>query len=508
MLDDPNIDSICRASQSTVYPIFRARAQHRPDAPAIEVGARTLTYDELLDRVDRMANELEAAGVLHGQRVAVLSENRWEYTALQLACAKLGAIVACLNWRLNSNELQYCINLVTPVALVTSSRFMALSQSLAEDGRSIISLGLLGDQVRLPGGSSIAVAEPEDGLLILYTSGTTGFPKAALISHRAEIARMCVTRLDLGIAADDAYVAWSPMFHMGGTEHVLTTLMSGGLSIIVDGFALDAIVDAILRHRLGWLLLVPGTIEPLLQRMRDGRCRPRGIKVVGCMADLVPPSLIAAITTVLNAPYLDSFGSTETGLPPLSAKTIPAGQQPSKLTKKLSMLTEFQLINPDGTKSATGAVGEGSVRGPTLFSGYWNAESANKECFTDGWFRMGDLFRRCDDGGFEFVGRTKYLIKSGGENIYPAEIERVLLADSRVSDAVVVRKQDPRWGEVPVAFIAGKGLDLGRADMEHLCRSQLPGYKCPSEFFFIEEDDFPRSTSGKILREELERRLQ
>jgi len=147
------------------------------------------------------------------------------------------------------------------------------------------------------------------------------------------------------------------------------------------------------------------------------------------------------------------------------------------------------------------------VRRATLFSGYWNAPKTNAEDFRDGWFHMGDLFRRTASGGFEFVGRSKYMIKSGGENIYPAEIERVLLGDSRIADAAVVRKPDSQWGEIAVAFIARNDDSLDATVIEQICRARIAGYKRPRELYFIPMDEMPRSATGKIVREVLERRL-
>jgi fatty-acyl-CoA synthase len=234
----------------------------------------------------------------------------------------------------------------------------------------------------------------------------------------------------------------------------------------------------------------------------------KGVKVVGCMADLVPPELIARITRRLGAPFLNSFGSTETGLPPATGHLIPVGDVPHDLAKRLSSLCEFRLVDAEGRDVPDGETGEGVVRGPTLFSGYWNAPEANARDFRGGWFHMGDLFRRTASGGYEFVGRSKYLIKSGGENVYPAEIERVLLADPRIADAAVVRKRDAKWGEIPVAFVAPAEAGLTEHDVEVLCRARLAGYKRPREVHFVAFADLPRSATGKIVREELERRLE
>ena len=216
---------------------------------------------------------------------------------------------------------------------------------------------------------------------------------------------------------------------------------------------------------------------------------------------------IIELTVLLDAPFVNTFGSTETGSPPASAALLPIGELPEKLSKRQSRFCEVRLENLEGNDAGVGEPGELLIRGPTLFSGYWANSEANAEAFRDGWFHMGDVFTRNPDGTLDFVDRAKYMIKSGGENIYPAEIERVLLAESRVTDAAVVRKSDARWGEVPVAFLSRADDSLTADAVKSICRAQLAGYKQPKEIRFIDFDEFPRSASGKIQRHELERLL-
>jgi fatty-acyl-CoA synthase len=495
-----------RAGQLTVYELFRSRAERDPGAQAIQAGTVSLSYSELDRRVRNLAGGLAAQGVGRGDRIALLSENRLEYVEIELAAAFLGAIAACQNWRLTGAELRHCIELVTPKLLIVSARFAGVASL---PGLEALPRVLLEDDypalLRGPPADPDENIDPEDGLVILYTSGTTGLPKGALISHRAEIARMIAMRLDLHARDDDAFLAWSPLFHMAATDHALAALMSGAAVIVVDGFDVTAIVAAMTAQRLGWLVLMPGSIEPVVAHLRQNPIVPKGIRAVGAMADLVPRALIAELTRLTGAPYLNSFGATETGLPPCSAALLPPGVVPATLSKRQSSLCDIKLLDPEGNVVAPGEAGELAIRGPTVFSGYWNAECINRADFSGGYFRMGDLFRRNPDGSYDFVDRAKYMIKSGGENIYPAEIERVLLADPRIADAVVVRRTDARWGEVPVAFVARTDEELTEADVEAICRAGLAGYKRPKAVRFIAVDAFPRSTTGKIQRHEMEK---
>jgi fatty-acyl-CoA synthase len=499
-------DAIALAGRLTVYGLFRSRVRGTPNATAIIAGDRRCTFAELDERVRRLADAFARLGITRGDRIAILSENRPEYIEVMLAAGRIGAILACLNWRLGATELKHCANLVSPKLVLVSARYAGRSEEIAVSGSRL--LGIDGDLAALiQAGDADApepAVDPEDGLLILYTSGTTGLPKGALISHRAQIARMIAHRLDLRVTEEDAFVAWSPLFHSGAADPTLGALMSGSPTIVIDGFDPVAIVDAIAEHKLGWLILMPGTIEPVVARLRETGVRPKGVRVVGAMADLVPMALLAELTGLLDAPYLNSFGATETGLPPGSAAIIPPGVVPASLSKRRSSLCDLRIVGPDGADVAVGEVGEAAVRGPSVFSGYWNADETNATDFADGWFRMGDLFRRNADDSFDFVDRAKYMIKSGGENIYPAEIERVLLADPRVADAAVIRRRDAAWGEVPVAVVAAVRSGLTAADVDEICLRDLPRYKRPRHVRFIAFEDFPRSTTGKIQRHLLE----
>jgi fatty-acyl-CoA synthase len=493
--------------------LFAARARTHPSRVAIEEHGRDpITYAELARRTRQLAGGLAARGVGRGDRIAVLSENRAEYLELFIAAARLGAIVACQNARLTAAELGHCLALVSPRCTFVSSRHAEKVARLPEAG-DVIELGVAYEAL-LTAAPPVELApdlDPEDALLVLYTSGTTGMPKGAVISHRAEIVRNLVTRAEFGVAVDDAFAAWSPLSHMGAADNSLGALMSGGTVILVDGFDKARLAEVVATRELGWLILMPGMIAEFAKELRGRGVRAKGVKICGAMADLVPPADIAEITTLLEAPFANTFGATETGCPPCSSNRIPVGVLPGSLSKEASVFCEVHLVDTEDRDVADGEPGELAMRGPTLFSGYWNAEGANTSDFRGGWFHMGDVFVRKSDGTLDFVDRVKYLIKTGGENVYPAEIERVLLHDPRVADAAVVRRRDARWGEVPIAFVALKGASgvapVSAPELFARCRAELAGYKQPKGIVFVELESFPRSASGKVQRHELEKRL-
>jgi acyl-CoA synthetase (AMP-forming)/AMP-acid ligase II len=489
---------IAHAQTTTVARLFAQRAEVEPDRIAIIDGGKRITYRELAERTARLAGVLAARGVGSGDRVAVLAENRFEVIELLLAAAHTGAIVACQNWRLAAPELAHCLALVEPKLVIASERHRA----------RVAGALVLGDDYERALAAATPIApqliDPESPLVILYTSGTTGRPKGAVISHRAQVVRNLVTRAEFAIAPDDTFVAWSPLYHMGAVDNSLGTLMSGGTVFVVDGFDATRLAEIVEAEALGWLLLMPGMVGRFAAVLRERGSRVRGVKVCGVMADLVPPAEIAAITSLLGAPYANTFGATETGCPPCSSSLIPVGVAPAKLSKQQSPFCEVRLVDPDDRDVPLGAPGELAMRGPTLFSGYWRADEVNAHDFRGGWFHMGDVFVRNPDGTLDFVDRVKYLIKSGGENVYPAEIERVILQDSRVAEVAVVRAPDATWGEVPVAFVARRDDSLDEAALHARCRAELAGFKQPKRIRFIALDAFPRSASGKVQRHELE----
>ncbi|UGV28669.1 long-chain fatty acid--CoA ligase [Rhodopseudomonas boonkerdii] len=501
------LDGITMAgSCQTVSELFRSRAKVQSNQVAIEYQGREISYGELLDRIERLTSVLSASGLRRGDRVALLSRNRPEYIEVELAAANLGVITACLNWRLSSRELSYCVDLVSPKLVIVETDL----KSILENGdRKILEIGpayedQLAQQINH---ECQIVAQAEDGLVILYTSGTTGVPKGAIISHRAMIARSLVFSSELAISNRDSFVAWAPMFHMASTDHAISTLLRGGIVVMIDGFQIKPMLNALAHHQIGWLVLIPGMVEAFAAALKQEGTLVKGVRVCGAMADLVPPHAIAEVTELLQAPYLNSFGATETGLPPATRALIAPGIIPQQLPKQQNAFCQVKLVDPLDREVTQGMPGELVMRGPTLFSGYWQADDVNQRDFRNGWFHMGDVFRRNEDGTLEFVDRVKYLIKSGGENVYPAEIERVLMSDSRVAEAAVVRAADNRWGEVPVAFVARSDDSVTEADLVRLCRRELAAYKCPQQFKFINFSEFPRSTSGKVQRHELEAML-
>ena len=495
------MDFIRQASGSNVGRMFATQARLYPNTIALDCNDEQRTYAQLNERINQLAHVMLNQGVGPGERVGLLARNCIEYIEVNLAAAKIGAITVALNWRLSRHELHHCLELTAPNMLIVQSGYLEdlYKLEIGPDYEAALTAASSEEPLSDAGG--------EDGLIIIFTSGTTGLPKGALISHRAMIARTGIFGAEAGAPANDTFVAWTPLFHMGANDFTFATLLRGGKVIVVDGYQPEELADIVETEVIHYFTVIPGMILDFIDVLKSRKIRPKNIGMIGAMADLVPRQQLAEITTLLRAPYLNTFGSTETGMPPATGNRVEAGKAPTSLSKRQNDLCEIRLVDADDNDVPVGEPGELAMRGPSLFSGYWNNDGANEKAFRNGWFHMGDVFRRNPDGTLDFVDRVKYMIKSGGENIYPAEIEQHILAHPAVTEAAVVRKTDKKWGEIPVVFAARSDESLTADDLIETCRGKLASYKLPKDIHFIDFNDFPRSSTGKILRNELEKRL-
>jgi fatty-acyl-CoA synthase len=504
-----------RASGFTVADLFRRSVRVYRDRIAVVSSEISLSYGRLDERVNRLAGTLREAGVSHGDRVAVLSTTRPEYIEVYFAAAKLGLTVVGLNIRMDVDELIHCIGLTHPSALFASPGLAAPAEAVFAGSPDLEHLWWFPERVGEPASDYEArlreasaeepepCAEPEDIHCVLFTSGTTGRPKGAMISERASVTRAmrCADWFELG--PDDGMIGWIPMFHTGGDECVKATFLTGGTFATLERADPEAMFSAIQSHRLTWTAMLPGVITDFLHHPRRGSYDLSSLRFALGYANMMP-RVVQDFTSALGIGFWDTFGQTESSFV-VALDLVRPGETPS-LRKRPAPLLDVRVVGEDLRELPVGVPGECVVRGPSVMSGYIENPEATTEVFRGGWLHTGDVLTRHEDGTYSYVDRLKYLIKTGGENVYPAEIEQVLAAHPAIREACAISVPDERWGEtIKAVVVIEPGANCSATEVKDWCRGRLAGYKCPRYVQFLDDEAVPRSTTGKILRHELER---
>lgn len=522
MQSEGNSD-IRRASGITCSDMLEARARVSPDSVAIEFRGTHVSFAELNALANEAAGALRAYGAEPGVPVCVVAENSLDYVVLIYACAKIGVPLAGINTRLAASEIAALVAATKPHLLFVSRRHKQLVDTALKSDDSDVRLERIIEigSDHAPG-AALALCDAlrsqqfedprldidhESIMLILYTSGTTGLAKGVMMSHRAIMARAAIMSTELRLTANDAFVAWMPLFHMSSSDYMVLTHARGGMVLLLEEFAPAQIVEFAQREQIGWLMLMPGTFDRMIAALESSTKPLKGVRYVGSMADLTPQRTIATLANLLDAPFVNTFGTTEVGTIPAAVLTVPRRTGPDgvlDLAKHESVFYRLRIEKDTGADAAPGEVGEVLVKGPSMFSGYWNDREATAAAFDNGWFRSGDVVRVCPGGRYEFVGRAKYLIKTGGENVYPAEVEKVLERHDAVEEAIVVRAPDSEWGERVVGFVRLRTGEVSAEDLRIFCRSNLARYKVPKEFFVLAAADIRRNVTGKVDRSGLE----
>lgn len=489
-------------------------AQQRPQQPAITFDGHTISWAELHRRTLRRAGALLQAGAGRGERVACLLLNRPEYYEVFWACQHIGAVFVPLNTRLAAPELNDILRDAEPRVFLSERaaglpQLAAVTAALAADVARII-LDPPGTTAAAdndtPAASAPALSRLDDAAAILYTSGTTGLPKGAVISHGNVIASAQMWLVDFQLTGADRHLITLPLCFTGGLMAAsMHAFCAGGHLVLMETFDAPAALRLIEHHRITWLIAVP----QMLQRLKDDPAWDdtaleslRGIQSGGTA---VPIPLIEAyrrrgVDLMQGYGLTEGCGGSNLYLAPEFAVTK-AGS-----IGRAGFSNDIRLTDTDGSPVAAGAVGELELRGPLVFQAYWRRPEATAETFSGDWLRTGDLASRDADGFYFIVGRKKDMIITGGLNVYPAEIERVLERMPGLLESSVIGVADPVWGETVVAVVRRQpAADLDAAALEAWCRISLAGYKVPKRFEFV--DDFPRTVSGKVLKRVLRERF-
>lgn len=484
--------------------VVARNAAFTPAKVALRFEGRDLTYAVLADRIGRAAAALTGLGVARGDRVAVLALNHPDTLVLLYACARLGAMLLPLNWRLAGPELAYIVGHAEPAVLVVDGTFAAQAPALAaaRPGLAVLALadgpgpsldGLVEDAEPAAGEGAGQLSDP---VLLVYTSGTTGRPKGALLTQDALCWNGAMSQHMHGLTSRDHVLTVLPFFHVGGLNIQTTPALHHGATVTVHArFAPDATLTAIAADRPTLTVLVPATISALLAEPGFAAADLSGLRAVSTGSTYVPQPLIDALEG-RGLPVLQVYGATETA--PVAIYTRHEGERSRPgSTGWPGPFCEAKVVDGAGVELPSGQAGEIWVRGRQVFSGYWRDPAATADALADGWFRTGDVATRDPDGAFSVHDRRTNVIISGGENIYPAEIERVLLAHPGVADAAVIGRPDPRWGETPLAFVVVRpGHAADEAALVRHVAAELARFKAPRRFRFV--DSLPKSALGKV----------
>ncbi len=492
--------------------VIRTQALERPESVAATCNGLNLTYGELDDRANRVARGLIAAGCRPGARVAILSKNSNDYIEILGGALKARAVLLALNWRLAASELRYILDHGEAQFLFVEAEFADLARQAAavlrEPGQVIL-IGLgqdyeswrdsMSDEDPRLGGA------PSDIFVQMYTSGTTGLPKGVQLTHASYAASFAaMDALDWNrTGPEDTIFAPAPFFHVNGLNGILRSLQSGSRLLSVDQFRPAEVVALFESERVTRGGMAPAMVQMCLEVPGIAERDFSALRLIMYGGSPISETVMKKARDVFGCDFAQGYGMTETS-GALTMLTPADHRDDSRLLACGRPLPgiELKVVRPDGSTCDTHEVGEVVTRGAMLTPGYWKDSKATAETIRDGWLHTGDAGYFNEDGYLHIHDRVKEMIVSGGENVYPAEVENALAKDPDISDVAVIGVPDEKWGEAVKAIVVlrpGAAAD-GPAIIAR-ARTHIAGYKVPKSIDFI--DLIPRNPSGKILRRDL-----
>lgn len=485
-------------------------SQYSPHANALIDGdtQKEYSYEDVYQQACAGAHFLEKQyNVKSGDRVLLYATNEISSLILFFSCCRLGATLVPINHRLAPREISYLINDSKPTVVVYEEQFLGalteLKSEISASDKNWIDLknSFEHEIQKIENVYPQFHSNSETSALIIYTSGTTGFPKGAMISHEALFWNSINTSLRLNITSNDSTVIFLPLFHTGGWN-VLTTpfLHHGACIILTKKFAADQVLQLSEKFKCSLLFGVPTTMKMMSMSDLFFKTTLSSVRYAIVGGEPMPIDEIQTWQNK-NVPIRQGYGLTEFG------PNVFSLNETDSIRKKGSIgfpnfYVETRVVNDAGADCKPNEVGELWLKGPMAMTGYWNNDKATKDTFADGWLKTGDLVLFDEENYFYVKGRKKEMYKSGGENIYPAEIEKIILEIPWVHEVAVVGTKDPTWGEVGHAFVSVKpNMTFNPEELKSYCQKHLAKFKVPHHFTQLAE--LPKGDSGKILKKNL-----
>ena len=493
---------------------FKVNAKKFPHTVALKDNQRSYTYPEANIRVNQLAHSLTSLGLEKGDKVAVLMENSIEIIEVYLATAKTGLVIVPINFRLVSTDVDYIANNSDAKAFIVHDQFAetvdpikSKLNNIKAENYIIVGENRAGyiEYETFIGNSSQrepdTVVKPEDTWILIYTSGTTGKPKGVVRSHESHIAFYLINAIDFGFNEHDVCMNVMPLCHINSTFFTFTFTYIGATVYVhpAQSFRPEEILQIVEQEKITFISLIPTHYNIILNVSEEGKKRDvSSIKKLLCSSAPVRKDMKLAIMEFFGDVELyEAYGSTEAG--------IVTVLKPEYQMKKLGSIgfenlgTDFvKIFDIEGNEVDTGEVGELYSRGPMLFDEYYKLPEKTAESFRGGWYSAGDMAKRDEDGFFQIVDRKDNMIITGGEHVYPSEVEAVIGSHPEVFDVAVISLPDDKWGEKVVAVVIPNSAMDEKTVLDY-CKDKLAGYKRPKKVIFIKQDEMPRTPTGKIL---------
>jgi O-succinylbenzoate-CoA ligase len=484
------------------------RAYLSPNKLGVVCNEKRVTFRELNNRANRVANAILSMGVQKGERVAVLMMNSVEYFESYYGIAKTGAIMVPLNWRLVGSELEYILKDSGARVLIYGSQFAGV----VEEMRPNLEIdGFIHQGGDTPPGDidyqdwldksspeePVISSEGDDEQFIMYTSGTTGLPKGAVISHRNMFMASANFTYCMDFAFSDIFLLVLPMFHIGALAPATMCVHKGATAIVMESFDPEGVFKLMEEERVTTFLAVPAMLNFMLQVPDRDKYDFSSLNYVWSGAAPVPESLIREYAG-FGVKIVQLYGLTEAAGSGTSLRPEEALDKIGSCGKPYFHL-DIKIVDDEGNELPPGMEGELIIRSESVMKGYWNLPQATEETIKDGWLHTGDIARMDEEGYFYITDRKKDMIISGGENVYPAEIEKVLHSHHKILEAAVIGMPSQEWGESPRAIVVPKENEsLTEQEVIDFCNGKLARFKMPKAVVFT--DTLPRNPTGKILK--------